>query len=183
MKKLLLHACCGPCLSGADAALGKELFDTTAYFYNPNIHDESEFIKRIEGLKSYLSSKGMKSYVDERYDLEYFKKEVSEAAGDRCVRCYTVRLNKAAGFAKANRFDAFSTTLLISPYQKHEKIKEVGEAASKEYGIEFIYRDMRSFYRESVEISKTLGIYRQKHCGCYLSEQEAKATSKRAVNI
>ncbi len=90
---------------------------------------------------------------------------------ERCFLCYRQRLEKTAGFAKKNGFDAFSTTLLISPFQFHEELKKIGEEIAKEYGIDFHYQDFRALYKESREISKELGLYLQKYCGCRFSRR------------
>ncbi|MFH1709528.1 MAG: epoxyqueuosine reductase QueH [bacterium] len=166
MKKLLLHVCCAPCLSGADKALSGEGFDITGYFYNPNIHPQAEFIRRIEALRKYSDVKKFNMIIDDSYDIEVFKKEVVGKPGDRCRNCYMLRLEKAACYARQNNYDCFSSTLLISPYQKHEAVNYIGQALSQKYGVEFYYRDLRTFYRDSVSISKELGLYRQKYCGC-----------------
>lgn len=169
MKKLLLHTCCAPCLSGVDKALAGDSFDVTGYFYNPNIHPESELERRVEALKKYSSITGANTIIIDNYDIDLFNKEAVDKDGDRCGNCYRLRIEAAAGYAKQNGYDLFSTTLLLSPYQKHDLIKSIGEGISRKYGIEFYYKDFRPFYAESVRISKETGLYRQKHCGCYIS--------------
>jgi len=171
MKKLLLHTCCAPCLSGADKAFSDSGLDITGYFYNPNIHPNDELIRRIDALREYSNKKGFSAVIIDDYGVELFEKEVVNNSGDRCVNCYRLRLDAAAKHAAVNGFDCFSTTLLLSPYQKHDTIKVVGEDVSGKYGIEFYYRDLRPFYNESVRISKGMGLYRQRYCGCYLSRE------------
>jgi len=177
--KLLLHVCCAPCLSGTHRALEAEAFDITGFFYNPNIHPQVEHKKRIGALISYCRQKDMKALIIEKFNMEIFKKEVEgrsgrayRQAGDRCVNCYRLRLKRTAYCAKKNGFDSFSTTLLLSPYQKHELIKQAGEEMASEYGVRFYYKDLRPFYKDSIAISKILGLYRQKYCGCYLSRSD-----------
>jgi len=169
MKQLLLHVCCAPCLSGTHKALEAEDLDITGFFYNPNIHPEEEHKKRIGALISYSSQKDMKALIIENFNMEIFKKEVVGRPDDRCVNCYKLRLKRTAYCAKKNGFDSFSTTLLLSPYQKHELIKQAGEEMAGEHGVRFYYKDFRPFYKDSIAISKMLGLYRQKYCGCYLS--------------
>jgi len=171
MKKLLLHTCCAPCLSGTNEALSSEGFNITGYFYNPNIHPEDEHARRIEALKKYSELKKFNSIIIDGYDIDLFNKEAVDRSGDRCVNCYRFRLESTAKHAAANDFDCFSTTLLLSPYQKHDMIRMAGEDVSGKYGIEFYYRDFRPFYGGSVRISKEMGLYRQKYCGCYLSSR------------
>lgn len=169
MKKLLLHTCCAPCLSGVDKALSGENFDVTGYFYNPNIHPQAELERRVEALKKYSSAKGISAIIIENYDIGSFEREVAGKEGDRCESCYRLRLEAAAWYAKQNKYDLFSTTLLLSPYQKHDLIKSIGEETSKKHAIGFYYKDLRPFYLESIRISKRMGLYRQKYCGCYIS--------------
>jgi hypothetical protein len=171
MKKLLLHTCCAPCLSGTDEALSSEGFDITGYFYNPNIHPEDELARRIEALKKYSELKKFNTIIIDGYDIDLFNKKAVDMSGDRCLNCYKLRLESTAKHAAVNSFDLFSTTLLLSPYQKHDIIRELGEDVSEKYGIEFYYRDMRPFYKDSVRISKEKGLYRQRYCGCYLSRE------------
>ena len=173
MKKLLLHTCCGPCLSGVHKALSLSDLDLTAYFFNPNIHPQAEFEKRVGAVLEYSSQKNLKMIMNDMYAKHIFESEVLGKPGDRCVNCYRVRLESAAVHAKKNGFDSFSTTLLISPYQKHEKLKAVGEELSIKHSIGFYYRDFRPFYRESQEIAKQMNLYRQRHCGCFISEAQA----------
>ena len=171
MRKVLLHTCCAPCLSGANIAFAEDDIDLMGYFFNPNIHPRDEFLKRIEALRAYSEIQKINVVINDDYDLELFEREVVAAPGDRCVNCYTVRLEATAQYAANNGFDGYSTTLLISPYQKHDEIRGVGEKLAEKYGIEFYYKDLRPFYQESIRISKAMGLYRQKYCGCYISKE------------
>ena len=177
MKKLLLHTCCAPCLSGTNEALSSEGFDITGYFYNPNIHPTDELNRRIEALKLYSELKKFNAIIIDSYDIDLFKKEVVDRSGDKCLNCYMLRLEATACHAKKNGYDLFSTTLLLSPYQKHDMIRMAEEDVSGKYGIEFYYRDLRPFYGGSVRISKEMGLYRQKYCGCYLSSRPQSNTT------
>jgi epoxyqueuosine reductase len=170
--RLLLHTCCGPCMSGVYPVLSSENINITGYFYNPNIHPSEEFSKRIAALKDYTKAKNIGLVIDESYGQDLFDKEVIGQAGDRCENCYKLRLGETAKYASKNGFDSFSTTILISPYQKHDKVRQIGEEMAKDYGIIFYYRDFRPYYKDSVIASKQMGLYRQKHCGCYKSLEE-----------
>lgn len=172
MRKLLLHTCCAPCLSGAHKALIEDDLEITSYFYNPNIHPEEEHKRRIEALKKYSEIKKINTVIVDEYGIEKFEKNIARNPGDRCINCYRVRLEAAAIYASANDFNCYSTTLLISPYQKHDIIKKIGEDLAGKYSIDFYYKDLRPYYKESVSISKLMGLYRQKYCGCYISEGE-----------
>jgi predicted adenine nucleotide alpha hydrolase (AANH) superfamily ATPase len=170
MEKLLLHTCCGPCLSGAELALSEDQFDTTAFFFNPNIQPVDEHGKRLAAFRKFTTKKNIKA-------VEHDNPKSSPIKAGDCETCYRVRLNEAAKYAKEKQFDSFSTTLLISPYQKHDLIRSVGECFSQKYSMPFHYVDMRPFYRESVRISKEQGLYRQKYCGCLYSRDMAMAGS------
>lgn len=92
---------------------------------------------------------------------------------NRCTNyCYRTRLEKTAQYAKENGYDSFSTTLLVSPYQKHDDIKRIGEELAEKYGLEFHYVDFRAGYREGQAKARELGLYMQKYCGCIFSEEE-----------
>ncbi|MFC1559619.1 epoxyqueuosine reductase QueH [Candidatus Margulisiibacteriota bacterium] len=171
---LLLHVCCAPCSTSVLRELRLQGAKVSGFFYNPNIHPEEEFGKRIEALRNYSAKEKLNIMIDSIYDIELFKKEVESKGGDRCEHCYRLRLERTAHCAKQNNFSAFTTTILISPYQKHDIVRQVGEEMSKKYDIEFYYQDFRPLYRGSIDLSKEMGLYRQKYCGCYLSLEEAK---------
>ena len=123
-------------------------------------------------LSGSLQIKRLPVVIDEDYELADFLRQVAYREGERCRVCYGLRLYRAAQVAKKGRFDAFTTTLLVSPRQKHELIKDIGEAAGRETGIPFYYRDFRPGYREAVNISKEEKMYRQQYCGCIYSERD-----------
>ncbi len=178
--KILLHSCCGPCAISPLSELQKAGHEVYAYFYNPNIHPYTEFIKRLDTFTQYVENKGVPSIINDEYELEEFLRRVSFREGNRCSVCYDMRLRKAAQVARKGRFDAFTTTLLVSPMQKHDLIREIGTAIGNEQGIAFYYQDFRPGYRDSVIISKEEEMYRQQYCGCIYSEKEryAKAGKK-----
>jgi len=166
--KLLLHICCGPCTTYPLSVLREEGIEPVGVFFNPNIHPVDEFKRRRENVEKLAQIKGLKvNYFDDfrQPDWENFKGE--DLA--RCTMCYTVRLEKAAKLAAEGGFDAFTTTLLVSPYQKHELIKELGEKFARQYGTRFYYRDFRPGFRQGQKEAKDLGLYRQKYCGCIIS--------------
>ncbi len=159
--KILIHTCCGPCLTSPAKWLRKNGFDLTSYYYNPNIYPEAEFIKRYFVLKKYANEKKIPLV------FEFDKKKTD--SGD-CRNCYETRLLKTAEYAKNNGFQFFSTTLLISPYQNQELLLDTGKRIGELVGVEFLSHDFRKHYRESREISKEFGLYQQKYCGCKKSE-------------
>ena len=169
--KVLLHTCCGPCSIYPVEELRKEA-DVTGFFFNPNIHPYTEWKARRETMAGYAKSINLDMIFDDRYLLEDFVRGVINMEGHRCTFCYEMRFRHTSQVAMEGQYDAFSTTLLVSPYQKHEQIRRIGETVARETGISFLYRDFRPGYREAVTKSKELEMYRQKYCGCIFSEKE-----------
>ena len=170
--KLLLHTCCAPCSVYCIDSLRKEDIEPTVYWFNPNIHPYMEYKARRDCLKEYTNSINVNAIFEENYGLDEFCKNVVNSLKTRCQDyCYPVRLEQTAKYAKENGFDTISTTLLVSPYQKHDIIKELGEVISKKYGVEFLYRDFRVGFREGQAKAREIGLYMQKYCGCIFSEE------------
>ncbi|MHC1746045.1 MAG: epoxyqueuosine reductase QueH [Negativicutes bacterium] len=170
--RLLLHTCCGPCSVYPVKQLREIGYDVTGYFFNPNIHPYREFKHRLETLHEYAAQVKLELITDSNYALEEFLLRALSCKGDRCRPCYEQRLRQTARFARKNAFSCFSTTLLVSPYQKHELIKEVASIIAEEEGIPFEYIDFRVGWQEGVTVSKEMGLYRQPYCGCIFSEKE-----------
>ena len=176
--KLLMHTCCAPCSVYCIDTLKKENIEPTIYWYNPNIHPYNEYQIRRDTLKNYAQSLNLNAIFDEEYGLDAFCKNTINKLDSRCVEyCYPLRLRKTFEYAKNNGYDTVTTTLLYSIYQKHDFIKMYCEKLSKEYGIDFLYRDFRVGFWEGQEKAKKLGLYMQKYCGCIFSEEES-AVSK-----
>ncbi len=166
--KLLLHICCGPCSTYPVQELLKEGFEIQGLFYNPNIHPIEEHMRRKENVEKFsLVTNIPVIYNDDFRQSEWENLEDKGAA--RCNGCYGLRMEEAARYASENGFEAFTTTLLVSPYQKHELIKELGEFYAEKYGIAFEYRDFRPGFRQGQQMAREMGLYRQKYCGCILS--------------
>jgi len=160
MSKILLHSCCGPCTTYVNRWLCENDFQVTSLFYNPNIRPEEEFQKRLSAMRQYAAAVDLK--------LIYSTPKETETAPEvgNCQNCYEIRLTKAAATAKKLGYQLFSTTLLVSPYQKHELIKELGIKIGDAIGVKFFYNDFRIGFRQSQAMAKSLGLYRQKYCGC-----------------
>jgi predicted adenine nucleotide alpha hydrolase (AANH) superfamily ATPase len=166
--KLLLHICCGPCSTYPVQELLKEGFEIQGLFYNPNIHPIEEHKRRKENVEKMSSITNIPVvYNDDFRQSEWENLEDKGAA--RCTGCYSLRMEEAARYASENGFEAFTTTLLVSPYQKHELIKELGEFYAEKYRVAFAYRDFRPGFRQGQQMAKEMGLYRQKYCGCILS--------------
>ncbi len=170
--RVLIHACCANCLIYPLKALRKEGMEVWGFFYNPNIHPYTEYVRRREALKEYAERVGLRIIWRDSYDLERFLRAVVFREGNRCQVCYHLRLEATVQVARHGRFDAFTTTLLYSKQQRFQLVSEVGEALGKEYGVPFLLRDFREGWREGIEESKALGLYRQQYCGCIYSEKE-----------
>lgn len=171
--KLLMHTCCAPCSVYCIDSLRKEGIEPTVYWYNPNIHPYIEYKTRRDTLKEYTKSINVEAIFEEEYGLDNFCKNVIGDLQNRCQNyCYRVRLEQTAKYAKENGYDTISTTLLVSPYQKHDILKEQGEEIAKKYGLNFLYRDFRVGFREGQAKARELGLYMQKYCGCVFSEED-----------
>lgn len=166
--KLLLHMCCGPCSTYPAQELLKEGFDIQGFFYNPNIHPIEEHIRRKENVEKFCSISNIPVVINDEFRQAEW--ETMEDDGvDRCTRCYSLRMEEAARYAAQNGFDGYTTTLLVSPYQKHDLIKELGEHYGHKYKVQFEYRDFRPGFRQGQQMARDLELYRQKYCGCILS--------------
>ena len=174
--KLLMHTCCAPCSVYCIESLRGENIEPTLYWYNPNIHPYMEYKARRDTLKEYASNIGVDAIFEEDYGLDEFCRNVVSDLSNRCINyCYPVRLEQTAKYAKDNGFDTFTTTLLVSPYQKHDVIAEIANNIAKEYGLTFLYRDFRVGFREGQQKARELGLYMQKYCGCVFSEEDRYA--------
>ena len=183
--KLLMHTSCAPCSVYCIDSLRKEGIEQTVYWYNPNIHPYIEYKTRRDTLKEYTKNINVEAIFEEEYGLDEFCKNVIGDLKNRCQNyCYRVRLEQTAKFAKEHGFDTISTTLLVSPYQKHEILKEQGEEIAKKYGLNFLYRDFRAGFREGQNKARELGLYMQKYCGCVFSEEDRYSKQiERDINL
>lgn len=170
--KLLLHTCCAPCSIYPVQTLREENCEVFGFFYRHNIHPYSECRRREETFETYAQSIHLRVIRHEGYDLEGFLRAVAFREADRCRYCYHARLTATARLARHGKFDAFSSTLLYSKFQNHRAVKEIGEAVGREQGVPFYYRDFRVGWKNGVDTSKRLGMYRQAYCGCIYSEKE-----------
>lgn len=177
--KILLHTCCAPCSVYCIDRLRQLNIDMDVYWYNPNIHPYLEYKQRRDCLKEYAKSINVNAVFEDEYGLDEFCKNVVYDLKNRCMNyCYKVRLEKTAEYAKKNNYDAFSTTLLVSPYQNHEGIKQIAEEVAKKYEIQFWYEDFRVGFHQGQNKARELGLYMQKYCGCVFSTTPANMTQE-----
>ena len=146
--------------------------DVMGFFYRHNIHPYSECLKRQENLEAYARQIGLRLIIQEGYDLEGFIQNVVYREKDRCTYCYHDRLRTTALMARRGKFDYYSSTLLYSKQQNHDLIKSMGESIGKTVGVPFLYEDFRSGWKEGIQKSKDLEMYRQQYCGCIYSEKD-----------
>ena len=170
--KLLLHICCAPCSNMCIETLRAEGIEPVGFWYNPNIHPFTEYRARRNCLRTYAGDIGLKLLEQNDYGLRPFVREVAGDIDGRCVKCYEMRLGRTAQYAAEQGYDAFTSSLFISPYQKHDLMRQVAEDAAARFGVQFLYRDFRPWFREGQERARALGFYMQKYCGCVFSEEE-----------
>ncbi len=174
---VFLHICCGPCSLMPVVHLREEGFEVTAFFFNPNIHPEQEYESRRAS--ALLAAEKMDYPIvlaGEAQEPGSWIRDLKgiTAEGERCVLCYRQRLLETALEAKKRGFRFFTTSLLYSRYQHHEAICAEAEKIAQETGVAFLYRDFRPYWWDGINLSKELGLYRQKWCGCLLSRKEAE---------
>ena len=182
--RLLLHSCCAPCSSYCLEYLCTSFF-ITVFYYNPNIYASEEYRHRVEEQKRLIAAYNAEergypiSIIEGDYQPELFGQiargyEDCPEGGERCFRCFDLRLRETAKQAAAGGYDYFGTTLTISPLKNALKINEIGQALSTEYDIPWLPSDFkkRNGYKRSVELSAQYELYRQDYCGCAFSKVE-----------
>ena len=180
---LLLHVCCAPCSTAAVPYWRAEGLRPEALFFNPNIQPAVERDRRRAAMVDYATASALPLRVDDTSEAEAWGRAVGpewlrggelEGTGAwRCRACVGLRLREAAWQAAASGFSRYTTTLTLSPYQHHDHIMQAGLQAADEAGVEFLYADLRRYYRRSVDETRRLGLYRQKYCGCVASKWDA----------
>lgn len=169
---ILLHICCGPCALYPLRKLRAAGHNVTGFFYNHNIHPYQEYARRLDAVRDMSGQESLPLIVRDDYDLEGFLANVAGDPASRCGYCYGSRLKAVAEAAAEHGFEAFTSSLLYSRYQRHEDIRASGEQAAKDHGVIFQYEDFRPGWQEGIRLSKGLGLYRQQYCGCIYSEKE-----------
>lgn len=180
---LLLHSCCAPCSSYCLEYLSRYL-NITVFYYNPNITDKSEYELRVreqERLINELPVLHPVRFIEGRYEPQCFFEiakglEKAPEGGERCFKCYELRLRESAILAKQMGFDFFTTTLSISPLKNAAVLNEIGKRLSEEYGVGYLFSDFKknNGYKRSIELSAEYGLYRQNYCGCAFSRNNSE---------
>ena len=183
MKSLLLHICCAPCAIYPLDTLTKAGFKVEGFFYNPNIQPVSEYLKRKKSVKDFESRFGIKLHFGDYQEQIYLDRTQSAKDKDsRCRDCFSLRLEETYQHALNNKFDFFTTTLLVSPYQDQRKIKEIGDKISSGSDAQFLFCDFRPGFREGHNKARELNFYCQKYCGCLSSLKEKNEAKKLKKN-
>jgi len=182
---LLLHSCCAPCSSYVLEYLSN-YFKITIFYYNPNIYPETEYSRRVieqQELIRVMKTKNPIKFMQGDYDTKSFYSiakglEVEKEGGERCFKCYELRLRETVKVAKDGGYDYFTTTLSISPHKNAEKLNEIGEILGDKQGVKYLYSDFKkkNGYKRSIELSTEYNLYRQDYCGCLYSKNERENT-------
>lgn len=181
---LFLHSCCAPCSSYVLEYLS-DYFKITVFYYNPNIYPDEEYYKRVEEQKHFIEVFPAKNKID-FLEGDFAKERFYEMAtglenlpegGERCFRCYRLRLEEAAKYALQNSMDYFTTTLSISPLKNAQKLNEIGLELAEKYGVNYLVSDFKKKdgYKRSTELSKEYNMYRQDYCGCVFSKKQRES--------
>lgn len=173
--EILLHICCGPCLIYPFGRLKARGFEIKGFYYNPNLYPCQEYDRRREALE-VLSKDFRLEAESPKYQESDFSRAINgkENTPERCVICWSLRLQKTANRAREEAIPFFSTTLLVSPCQDHRRLKQLGGEIAKETGVDFYYEDFRAGFRQAYKEAKTKGLYLQKYCGCKYSIKNEK---------
>ncbi len=174
--KILLHICCGVCAGAVAEELMCEGHVITGYFYNPCIHPQDEYKRRLEAARR-VSEEMHFELIEEIYDREnWFEKvkgaEYSEEGGERCALCFDMRLRKTFEFfRKKQKYKKFTTTLSVSPHKNADLINETGREIG---GESFLLADFKrkGGFQRAMEFAKDMDLYRQDYCGCIYSQEE-----------
>ena len=185
MPTLLLHSCCAPCSSYVLEYLSN-YFKITIFYYNPNIYPETEYSRRVieqQELIRVMKTKNPIKFIQGDYDTKSFYSiakglEVEKEGGERCFKCYELRLGETVKVAKDGGYDYFTTTLSISPHKNAKKLNEIGEILGDKQGVKYLYSDFKkkNGYKRSIELSTEYNLYRQDYCGCLYSKNERENT-------
>jgi predicted adenine nucleotide alpha hydrolase (AANH) superfamily ATPase len=175
-KRLLLHICCGPCATYTIRRAREQGFEVSGFWYNPNIHPFAEHQRRRDCVQAYVEEVDLPMLRWETYEMPSYFRSVAgcEGFGERCDICYRLRLERTAQAALEASFDAFTTTLLISPYQQQATIHSIGEELGAQYGLQFYFENFRRGWSARSRMAREHEMYQQRYCGCVYSEWEAQ---------
>jgi len=172
--RIVLHICCGVCAAGVVEQLVAEGCQVLGFFYNPNIHPEEEYQKRLAVARQVSAMLDFPLLAAAYKPEEWFEvagslKDEPEG-GARCAVCFRLRLQRTYLSMVDSGWDAFTTTLTISPHKSAEFINQIGWEVG---GGRFIARDFKkkAGFKRANQLAKEWGLYRQNYCGCQYSQQ------------
>ena len=171
----MMHICCANCALFPLESLHGRGLSVRGLWFNPNIEPEDEHARRLAALHGLEAAWGLDIRPEPGNENSLYKEAVASSDGVRCEACYGLRLMRTAEVASEEGMDAFTTSLLVSPFQKHELVAQAGRMASERHGVPFLYEDMRPGWDRGRALSRELGLYRQNYCGCSASLREREA--------
>ena len=178
-NKILLHACCAPCAEYPVADLLERGFRPDLLYYNPNIHPRFEYDRRWEQVIRLGEIRDLSASRVEDFRMQDWLDHTWKGKYDsRCEMCYSIRMEYVASYAREHGYSAFSSSLLVSPYQQHDRIAKIAEEAARHNQVEFAYYDWRPHFREGQAMAREDGLYRQKYCGCIFSLDDSEWKEK-----
>lgn len=178
---LLLHSCCAPCSSYTLEYI-TNYFDVTLFYFNPNISPQDEYIKRVNEVKRLIdempSCKDVK-FIEGRYEPKEFFDSVrgledAPEGGERCLKCFELRLSEAAKIAKEIGAEYVTTTLTISPLKNADNLNRIGYQQAEKFKVKWLPSDFKkkNGYKRSIELSNEYNLFRQNYCGCVFSKRD-----------
>lgn len=170
--KILMHTCCANCAIYPYMVMRERAIDVKCLWFNPNIHPYSEYKNRLDALKKLQVFWNLDIEYKDDYGLVEFIRNVADNEDNRCEYCYKIRLEETAKTAAIQSIDAFTTSLLVSPYQKFDMIIDTGKTAAEKYSVEFYVQDFRAWFNSGRQTARELGLFSQKYCGCIYSEMQ-----------
>ncbi|MBL7081798.1 MAG: epoxyqueuosine reductase QueH [Candidatus Omnitrophica bacterium] len=180
MNAILLHICCGVCAGLVVQRLREEGFTPLGFFYNPNIHPEEEYQRRLRAVDQMAHNLGFE-LIKGAYDCDNWLQlteglENEPEGGHRCAACFKMRLEQAYNKAKELNIAKFTTTLTVSPHKNTAVINSIGKAVGPS---EFLACDFKKKdgFRLAIEIAQRYNLYRQNYCGCVYSLNADKRRS------
>lgn len=179
---LMLHSCCAPCSSYVLEYLSK-YFDITVFYFNPNISPESEYIKRVNEVKRLIEEmpecRNVK-FLEGRYNPNEFYDcakgfEDAPEGGERCLKCFRLRLKETANAAAKVGSEYVCTTLTISPLKNADNLNKIGKEECEKLGLKWLPSDFKkkNGYKRSIELSNEYDLFRQNYCGCVFSKRDS----------
>ena len=176
--KIVLHICCGVCAAGVVERLASEGHQVLGLFYNPNIHPLEEYNRRLEVAREVARKLDFPLEVGPYTPEEWLKETAllknEPEGGKRCEVCFRLRLKRARLYMEEHGWEAFTTTLTISPHKSADMINRVGREVG---GERFLARDFKkkAGFQRAMELARRWSLYRQNYCGCLYSRRGEKA--------